>query len=443
MRKNNFKASSKLNSLRSLKRRKLSDVNHIIILIAAIIVPLLGGCDPSGSVGGGLGGSETDIQYDTTTISQIHVDTLVAYTGNLNFFSAGQFKDPLFGDITATGFIKPPLASNGDSLVFDESTEVFLKLALNNDTVYGDTLAGQKFNIYEIQQLWRGNQWKINQEVPLAPSPLTSFTVQHKDTLQIPLPSTWAEKYADYFKLDRSNRDSIYFREFWGLSIVPDNYGKIVTVDPFTSSLLITNLKVVKPDSVIVENPRLDSLSTSLGSGEWAYNLQRRNVVSPPDSDSTDKLISTYERVFRFEYDFDFEDIKRRNIAKVEILFYVDKQLLDQSINQAGSSVVRPEAKVLNLHFMKDDELPQALSQYNMKNQLEYAKAEYSPEDSAYHFDVTGQFKTDFFEAGKDERNFYITIGKNDGVLRSGLLFNSLAAGKQPQVIVTFVEIDN
>src|SRR5699024_6573718 len=79
MRKNNFKASSKLNSLRSLKRRKLSDVNHIIILIAAIIVPLLGGCDPSGSVGGGLGGSETDIQYDTTTISQIHVDTLVAY----------------------------------------------------------------------------------------------------------------------------------------------------------------------------------------------------------------------------------------------------------------------------------------------------------------------------------------------------------------------------
>lgn len=444
MRTNNFKASSKLNSLISFKRGPLKGIKPIaIFFLTGVIVAFLSGCDPSGSVGGGFAGSETDIRYDTTLVGEFNIDTLVAYTGNLDFFSAGQFQDPLFGDITATGLFKPPLASNRDSLAFDDSTSVFLNLAINSKTVYGDSLAPQKFSLYEAQELWRGNQWRVNETMQIGSTPLATFTVGSMDTVEtIPLPDSWIAKYGQYFNSSDDSRDSSYVREFYGMVMVPQNYGSVVTVNPFAGTMLATNVKVVRPDSVVITVPRLDSLTIQLGNGEWAYSLQRSNSTPSPQSSS--KLISTYERIIRFEHDFNFENIKLRNIIKVEIIFYVDKLLLEQSISQAGAAAVRPESTILNLHYMEGDELPQALSQYNQKQRLlEYVKATYSEKDNAYHFNVTQQVKTGFFELTKDKRDFYITVGKNDGVLRSELLFNSLATGKAPKVVVTYVETDN
>lgn len=445
MKTNNFKVSSKLNSLSSFKRGQLQDIKPVsIFLLAALVAAFFGGCDPSGSVGGGFAGPETDVSYDTTAINEIHIDTLFAYTGNLDYFSAGRFQDPLFGDITATGIFRPPLASNRDSLAFDNGTSVILNLAVNPETVYGDSIVAQTFSLYEARERWRGNQWRINENMPISSTPVATFTVEEKDTLiQVPLSDSWVEEYGTYFNLTESNRDSIYVREFFGMVVVPENETKIVTMNMYSSSLLATNLEVVKPDSEIVEVPRLDSLTIQLDNGgEWAYSLDRSNVNASPQSSA--KMISTYERIIRFDHDFTLEDIKRRNIARVEIIFYVDKLLLEQSIDQAGAAAVRPESTLLRMHYIEGDELPQALSQYNQKNGLlEYVEATYNEEDKAYHFNVTRQVKTGYFEATQEERDFYITIGENDGVVRSGLLFNSLATGKNPKVVVTYVETDN
>src|SRR5699024_11408752 len=96
----------------------------------------------------------------------------------------------------------------------------------------------------------------------------------------------------------------------------------IVTIDPYNSSLLITKLKVTHPDSVIVEDTHLDSLSISLKTGEWAYSLQRDNISILA---SSLKLLSTYKRIIRFDHEFKFENIKQRDVARVEIIFYVNK----------------------------------------------------------------------------------------------------------------------
>lgn len=441
MKTNNFKARSTPNTLKIFKSNRLTGANAIALLLTAFIFSLMVGCDPSGSVGGGFADPNTDIRFDTTALSQVQIDTLVAYSGNLDFFSAGKFQDPLFGDVTAKGFFKPPLGSNRDTLAFDDSTKVFLNLAIYDDGTYGDSLADQTFGLYEAQQLWRGNQWQLNTTIPIAPTPITTFTVQSQDTLlHILMPDSWAAKYASYFELKENNRDSIYVREFFGLAMVPQNLGSVVAVNPYGTSLLITKLKVVLPDSEVVEVPRLDSLEIPIRTGDWAYNLQRTNITPSPAAAS--KLVSTYERILHFDHNFDLGAIKRRDIARVELVFYVDKLLLEQSLDQVGAAATRPQAKYLNLFYIEADELPQALSSYTNKNQFEYARAEYSEQDNAYHFDITTQIKNGFFNATGEERDFYITVGSNNGVIRSTVLFNSLTSGKEPIIIITYTEID-
>ncbi len=442
--RNNFNKSNKRSLLANFKRERLQPVRSVATsLFIVFFAALFSGCTESGSVGGGIVGPGTDIKIDTLNISGLHVDTLIAYSGNLDFFSAGRFHDPLFGNITATGLFKPVLAPNADSLAFDEKTNVTLNLTVFPDAVYGDTLAAQTFGLYEAKELWRGNEWRIRDDIQFGASPLATFSIANEDTIQIPLPDSWVEEYAKYFNSDEASRDSSFVREFFGLVLVPQNSAKIVAVNPFTTFFLATNVDVVKPDSVLEEVPRLDSLKLAIRtlSGDatlrsWAYSVKRAEVNASPHSSS--KLISTFERAIHFDYDFNFEDIEPRKIAKVELIFYVDKLLLEQSINQAGRGAVRPESEILNLHFVEGDELPQSIS-----SNTSLAEATYNEEDEAYHFNLTQPVVTGFFEVFGSERIFYLTIGENEGIIRSGLIFNSLTEGKAPKVVVTYVETEN
>ncbi len=434
MKRSSFKESNKTSLLNYFKKGRPQRFKSTGVFLTAIFAAaLFTACTESGSVGGGIVGPRTNIEIDTLEIGKLRVDTLIAYSGNLDFFSAGRFRDPLFGDISVTGLFKPLLASNADSLAIDDSTEVTLNLIVFSETVYGDTMAAQQFNLLEAKELWRGNQWRIRDDIQIGPTPLASFSVANKDTIQIPMPEEWVKEYAKYFNSNEANRDSSFVREFFGLVIKPQNSSKIVTVNPFSTKFLATNLDVV-PDSAYADSVRLDSLQIDLR--EWAYSIKRTNVTPSPQSSS--KLISTFERVIQFDYDFTFEDIQTQSIAKVELIFHVDKLLLEQSINQAGTGAVRPASKILNLHYIEGDELPQSVS-----SNTSLAQATFNEEEETYHFNVTQQVVSGFFEATNNERVFYVTIGKNEGVIRSGLIFNSLVEGKGPKVVITYVKTEN
>lgn len=435
IKRSNFIKRFKKDSLSSLEKGHLKRGRIIVaFLFSVCFAAFFTACSDEGTVGGGLSGAETNVQYDTLEVAGLRVDTLISYTGNLIFFSTGRFQDPLFGDITAVGLFKPFLASNDDTLRFDNNTQVILNLTVVPDTVYGDTLSAQQFGLYEAEELWRANQWRIRDNIQTGAAPIATFSVGDDDTAQVPLPDEWVDEYGKFFNSFNDNRDSVFVRQFFGLVLRPEGSDKIVTVNPFNTTFLATNIDVIDTDSVATDTTRLDSLS--FGLREWAFSVERSNVNPSPQSSL--KLISTFERVIRFDYDFDFENIETRNIAKVELIFYVDKLLLEQSINQAGAAAVRPVSETLNLYYLEGDELPQSLSSNPTVGQ-----ADYNEEDEAYRFNITQPVLNGFFEATSDERVFYLTIGDHQGIIQSGLIFNSLIEGKAPKVVVTYVETEN
>ncbi len=434
MKRNNFKINNWSNSILFSYNKRFAAKNRASgLCLIFFIFALLSSCSDSGTVGGGIIGPGTEIEVDTLEVTNIRTDSLNSYSGNLNHFSAGKFHDPLFGNLTAYGLMKPSLAGNGDTLSIDDSTNITLNLVFDANTTYGDTLAEQRFDLYEITEIWRGNEWRLNDEIERAAAPVTSFTVNEDDSIEIPLPDEWVQKYGEYFNSTEDNRDTTYSREIHGFKIVPQNEGKIVTVNPFNTTFIATNLNLTT-ESTAADTMRVDSLN--FGLHEWAYSLQRTEVS--PQSIFSSKIISTLEKVIRFQFDFTFENLETRNISKVELVFFRNNLLLDETISQAGAAAKRPEAETLRLYYIEGDELPQRLT-----GGPTVATATYNSEDKAYIFDITGFVASGAVERLPEDLTFYITVGGSEGVIRSTLLYNSEAESKAPEVIVTSIETEN
>lgn len=397
-----------------------------ILGLAFALSVLISGCSDSGSVGGAIVGPGDALTVDTMEVTQMSTDTLNAYSGNLTYFSAGRFQDPLFGDVSATGLFKPSLPNANEDLVFDDSTRMTLRLQLNKATAYGDTLSTTQFELLEITELWRGPSWRLDQDIAVASGePVASFTVSNQDSIDIPLSKEWAQKYGTYYDNTAGNRDSVYIREFYGLALVSRESGRIVTVNPGTTEFIISELDNTADGTLS------DSLDVTLG--DWAYSLDRTDV--PAGAPGTTRLYNTMERVLTFDFDFTSDNISSINVAKAEMVIYRDQLRLEESISQVGSGGVRPNPGLLYIHIVEGDELPQSLDPGSPLSQE--AIGTYNEEDQAYHFDLTRYVKGQFFDSIDPSLTFYITSGTNDGVIRSNIIFNEEASEKTPKVIVT------
>ncbi len=365
-------------------------------------------------------------------VSEVESVPLASYSGNLGLFSAGHFEDPLFGEVESMGLIKPALAANNEDVQFADSSRMRLKLAINRPTVYGDTLSEARFDLVEINEIWRASAWQLNDEIELsAGAPVASFTVADDDTIEIPLSDEWAQKYGTFYNNADSTRDSSYVRQFYGLAVVPQNASKIVSVNPVDSRFIITGLDNSSDDT------EPDSLEVGLR--EAAYSIDRTNVSSgTPDGE---KVYNTLEQVLTFDFDFSSENIQPVNVSRVELVIYRDNLSMQESIEQAGPSAVRPAAGTLRLHLVEGDELPQSID----PGATIVSPATFDDSDNGYHFNMTGLINQRFFDNANSDLMFYLTVGgnnidaarTNDGVIRSTVLYNDQAGANAPKVIVT------
>jgi len=431
----------------SYKRRLPSRTLAACAFILSIAILLqMGACSDSGSVGNGLPGPGSEVQVDTFNVTEIGADTLYSFSGNYGYFSVGRFQDPLFGEVNATALIKPALPDRSDNstVSFGDNTQMTLYLAIHNETTYGDTLASVPFNLVEINELWRGREWKTTDEVPLVGSPIASFTMNNQDTVKIEFSEEWVQKYGNYFNRPDSsdlNRDSLYVREFWGFAIVPQDGGKIITPNPYDSHIMATNMDV-SADSITND-------SLSIGLWDWAYSVDRADMNQ--GEAGSNKVISTLERVVHFDFDFSTENLNARNIAKAEIVIYRNNLLLEQSISQAGDAATRPPADTLRLHVVDQEELPQSIdpgSPLYSESQTSPVQNRnlvgiYNEKDQAYHFNVTSYVASGRFGNLASRFSFYLTFKNSNGVMRSTVLYNADTEGKVPKVIITSTEIVN
>lgn len=374
------------------------------------------GCEDPGLVGSGFTDTGTDIKVDTIQISNMGSHSFSHFSGRLSHISSGRFNDPVFGDLEAIGLIKPGLsAADDDTMQADANMK--LRFIINQDEIYGDGEAAADFDLVELDQIWRGKAWKINDVVQLSPNPpVASFSVGDQDTIDISLSSQWVEKYRDFFVDESANRDSLYRIEFPGLAVVPRNTAKIV---PFNADSSL----------FIIENPDEDTLQ--LSPNDWAYSLNRTNSQQAPAG--TFKMHSTYENIINFDMQLNRDALGTVNISRVELVFYENAELLANSLPPGAS---RPGFSSAGLFIAEPEDVPLALDAGSA-----VVQGQYNEDDSSIRFNLTTFTNSILLDELPAELKFYLTIQSNNGLIHSSLLYNNQAPiSQKPKLIITSVQ---
>ena len=384
------------------------------LTLLCVMLLALAGCENPGSVGTGIGDSRADVVIDTIAVDNINTRNFNYYSGNFSYFSAGQYDDPLLGNITATGLIKPALPTVSDESV-NEDAGMLMRLIFNNNQVYGDSLSDQTFDIYEVGEIWRSNAVRLQDDLQLdqANGPIGSFTVGSEDSVDIELPQEWVRKYRQY--ADTTNSDSLYSREVFGLALVPSNSNKIIA--PNTADTRF-----------VIQNPDADTFSVS--TSEWGYLLERGNTGGLPQGSVA--WHGTYEQLLSFGLDLSGIDVQGPDIAKAELVLYRNDELMQQSLQSEPISAGRPDESNARLYLVNPEDLPD-----NITPGTPIANGSYSSDDGAYHFRITGQLQT-LLDGGFPEDQELVVTLVNDGIVKTSVMYDENApADKRPKLIIT------
>jgi hypothetical protein len=381
----------------------------------------LSGCDNPGPIGSSLTGSGADLVVDTFTVEDINISEYNSYSGDFAYFSTGAYQDPLFGNMSATGLVKPSLVRTSDTVSAD--AKMIMRIFLDKDQIYGDSLASQHFDIYEIAERWRGKSSLVKDSIRLDQnSKVGSFTVEEEqDSLDVDITS-WLQKeenYRTYTQMESSTEaDSLYLREVFGMGLVPTNSNKIVPI-------------IADSMEFHIQNPESDTLRVGLE--DWAYSLKRENNNSFPNGSVP--LYSTYESVLNFKKDFSALDIRQTGIAKAELVFYRNNSALEQSLQSEPSSVVRPIPARVLLHLANPAQAP-----VNLDPGDPITSAEYSESDGAYHFNLNFNIQSLLSSNIPENLNFFVTFS-NDGIIKPSLIYTDGApADKTPKLIISYIK---
>lgn len=385
-------------------------VTPCCLILLSVVLLGLGGCENPGSVGGDIGEPGADIAIDTVSVDELTNKSLNYYSGGFSYFSAGEYQDPLLGNITASGLIKPSRTlGEDDSLTAD--SKMLMRIILNNNKTYGDSVDNQSFDIYEIDELWRSNAFKLRDTLELNNTG-ESFTIGDEDSIDVEMPSEWVDKYRQY--ADTANADSLYRREFFGLALVPTNSNKIIM--PSASNTRF-----------VVQNPEADTFSVS--PDQWAYMLNRTSANLPQNSVAWH---STYEQILNFDLDLSQINTEASDISKAELVLYQNNELMEESLQQGSPSAERPTETTAQLYLVNPEQLPDNITPGNP-----VANGTYSSDDEAYHFNMTSQLQN-ILSSGIPEGEEFVAVLSNDGSIKSSVIYNNQAdEEKRPKLIIT------
>lgn len=392
-------------------------VSLYISLVTLILI--FNGCENPGSVGDSYI-EEPTVAIDTLLLDNISVENFQGYSGNLEFFSIGKYADQAFGEIKATGMLKPiRFPTTPDTVSVDGNNfSMALELQLDSTNTYGDTLSVSGFTIYEITSLWRGNSQRINTGVTYnEATEIGSFTIGQESSILINLADSWKDKYASYANSTEANIDSLYRREFLGLAIVPnENTNKISFPAPLQSRFLMISDN--KEDTV------------GVGIESWAYDLQR---TSNPLAASLTSLHSTVENLMKIQFPLSQirNEYRSSNLLKAELIFYEAKAELEASLPADHSRVE------VNSIRLDQPASTQEVYRYQI-SQPRYTGSRDS-DNPYFRANITSYFNNVFF-GGLEEDELYMGPLSSSGIIRSTLIYNQSASPElRPKLIITTI----
>ncbi|MFO7798493.1 hypothetical protein [Rhodohalobacter sp.] len=396
-----------------------------------LIIPLIVGCESPGSVGEGLGpdgSSVTTDEYSVTDVSSVEENF---FSGGLSYSAMGYIEDPVYGTLNAVAVLKPVISTSAvDTLV--EGDTMTLRMVFNS-SIYGDELSVSDYEIFELEDQWRGNELKYNEAAPVDfSSKVAEFQVADEDTVEVELSAEWVEKYSTYFNSDDANRDSLYTREFTGLAIVPAETNSRVKFLRHTPAdeeedPAITEFRIYSTEFDEEEDEDVEVVS-SLGLRDWGAYVVRSDE---PDYDSGNVLHSI-DRLMEVNLNLPFEDLQSKNIVNASLIFSIDR-----SDEQLNSSIVRPDVESIRAHTFSTP--PADLISEIFATPARFG-ANINEDEEIFKVDVT-QYILDTTYGDVNAAPLYFSAQSVNGILYSIKLHDNAAPqDRQPRLIITSVE---
>ncbi len=405
-----------------------SGVSLITAIILLFSFSLLNGCDTSGSVGDDIiteDGSTNTLNIDVDNITLLDTPT---FSGRLQHTSVGLFEDPVYGTIESSAIIKPVISrAQVDTLTEDDS--MLLKLIFN-PTVYGDENTVSEFDIYEVDEVWRGTQIRYGDEIPFNRQKRIGevLVTADEDTATVQLSDEWKEGFSEFFNSNAADRDSTYRHNFKGLAIVPSQNNEIIRFlkhsadeeEDEITSFLVRSTSEDEDGEEVVEDEILDAR-------DWASVFSRSNEPDPEDS----FIVHNTNNVIRVKPDLPNDELSGKNIVNAQLFLYKNNGPENSTPN-----VIRPTLTQVRAHIF-DDQPEDVMAEIFTTNADFFTINE--EEEELFDINIT-QYILDEVYGNQENRELYITIQAVDGILYSTHLFDTSDSTLNPKIVITTVE---
>ncbi len=374
-----------------------------------ITLSLIAGCEDNGIVGSTFLPSNPALTVDTVSTLDLETEPLVSYAGNKGVVALGRYEDALFGTYEAVAMMTPSLLSSPDTLLPDYRYGFVLRPV----ATYGDSMSTTVFDVYEIQQRWRAQEWRMDDQPVLGAQPITRFEIGNTDSLFVEMPQDWVDRYLSYYAIDSGIRDSAYVAGEFGLAFVPVSGNKI----SYLSSI---------ENAFIAERPDTNNVSTTIRQRASNYRL-----VEPSRNLDNGVIINNdFTQAGRFSFYIDEDVVGAKIVSRAELVFYEDTQLLNETLPFGHTRYSDGIIRVFDLEEGEKEF-------YVTKNPVTSAVLDST--DGSYRFNVTNLVNGSIADGGR-EFTYYMVMDTDNGIIRPNVILSSGAGLKAPRIIVTRVE---
>ncbi|REL38741.1 hypothetical protein DYD21_01970 [Rhodohalobacter sp. SW132] len=396
-------------------------------MVLALFI-FISACDNEGIVGEGLNPSGERVQTSTYPLTDIEILQGNGFSGQLGQSALGKVDDPFYGSIHASALIKPSI--NPEDL--DEfPSDHNLRLILEFNTVkYGDENSVSEYNLYEINQRWRGPAITYNNPVSYDETNLLgSFQVTDESSIEVDLDSEWVNRYRNYFNSDDAQRDSLYRFEFPGLAVVPaDQNNRIDFLRNQTSANDTTDIEVTR---FLIENQQ-DSVIATVPLLDFGTSFERS------DEPETDNLIlhNTLEQILKVNLNIDESEFAGKEIVNVQLVFDIDTTPGET----APPGFIRPQTQQLRAHYFSSEPLNIASEIFTTSA---YAGTVRDSEAEQFRINVSSYFIDNMF-GDFDFTPLYISNQLVNGFIYPLSLYGPDAPEDlRPRLIITTINPEN
>lgn len=397
-------------------------------LLLTVTFPFMG-CESGGSVGGDIIPSDDGIDSRTVGFTEINLYNENTFAGRLTNTSLGYVNDPLYGTIESVALIKPVIIRGDLELILVEN-KVQLQLEFREE-IFGDRTTTSEYKIYEVGELWRGNQLRYNQQVKIDRSAVVGeFQMQNELAITVDLSEEWTRKFTDFYNSQTADRDSLYRNNFPGLAIVPSKNNQNLRFLRTGNSLDLPDLAVTRfivnpPDD---EDSEEEDAVTDLGLRDWGSSYLRSDI---PEQSSGFTIHNT-ETILELIPNLPADQFSSRNISNATLVL-----TKNQNIEQFQPNFERLSPDLVQLHVF--GEKPRDIMAEIFTKDPDFFRINEEEEDF-FLVDITQYVLNQVYGERTDDK-LYLTTQLSNGMLYSTQFYDLTAPEElRPRIVITFIK---